>query len=654
LALAVWIAAPLIAQDNGAALAVGFPTDWTHSHLVFTDGGDAQSQLDAQRDPRYGMQWMRRNLPLWRRQLAAAMNGEVNSAAAAGAGIAPGIGRIPLPAPPRKSTPAPSTPALARDWNFSQQTSNWTIRYVYPAKYTFNPIAAASCSDFVIYGLYVAGTSSQANLIGVNNLYVGSSGGCPNPSGSNGGSGTYPTPQVEWAYNVTQSGSPTGLIPASVALSLDGTKVAYIVSPTTVGASAPLQLQVLTLGTKTGTVTAPTAATCSSSVPATLFCLTLSIAAGHGDTYSALYVDYATGNGYVGDSAGSLYKITNVFSSTTAPALAASPWPVAAGTASLSPPVYDGATDTVFVGSSNGNLYGFTGTTGGAITNSPLSLAANDNTHANSDGIEAAPVVDSTNHVLYAFYGNNSAGSAAGVAQVVYYDHTAAAVEFKTSATQGTPGSTSTAVAGTNVATFASTAAGTWPISGGAFSQSYFSGFSTTTSFLYACGSGNPSSTSGVTLQQFNFASNMQLQASGYIVADATTDTPGLASTLCSPLTEFYNTSGTPTDWLFFGTPNGIQPQNVYSFNLTSNSLHGALSLSASDAVGGSGGIIVDGADTSEGSNASSLYFAARDSSNEVCTTSGGNGHTASPANTGIGSASPAICAYKLTQSGLH
>jgi hypothetical protein len=628
--LAAWIAVPLIAQDNGAQ-PVGFPTDWSSNHLIFTASRSVQSQTESQRDPRYGMQWMRGNLPRWREQLASDPWG---------------IGRRPLPAPPRQSTPAPSTPTLARDWNFSQQTTTYVLRYVYPAKYTFNPIAVADCAkDYVIFGLNVPGATGQANLMGVNNLYVGSSGGCSTIA-SNGGSGTAPTPEVEWAYNVTQSGSTTGQIRTSVVLSADGKKVAYVLTPTAVGSSAPLQLQVLTLGAKTGTVTAPTAATCSSSVPATLFCLNLSITANHTNTYSAIYVDYATGNGYVGDDAGSLYQISNVFSSTTAPAITRT---ITAGTASLSPPVYDGATDTVFVGSSNGNLYGFTGATGGAITNSPLSLAASDTTHAASDGIEAAPVVDSTNHVLYAFYGTNAGSTAAQVAQVVYYDHSAGAVEFKTSATAGTPGSTSTAVAGTNLATFATTSAGMWPISDGAFSQSYFSGFDTNTSFLYACGTNSTSSPWGVSLQQFNFDSNMKLLSSGYTVSNVAASTNGAGNTLCSPLTEFYNTSGAATDWLFFSLPNEPPPARVVSYNLTGETLHGALTLSASDNVGSSAGIIVDGADTSI-SNASSLYFASRDATSANCTTSG----TANPANTGIGSASAVICAYKLTQSGLH
>jgi hypothetical protein len=64
----------------------------------------------------------------------------------------------------------------------------------------------------------------------------------------------------------------------------------------------------------------------------------------------------------------------------------------------------------------------------------------------------------------------------------------------------------------------------------------------------------------------------------------------------------------------------------------------------------GASGIIVDGADPT--TNASSLYFTSQDSTGASCTT-GGAGGTASPQNDGIGTVAAAICAYKLTQSGL-
>jgi hypothetical protein len=56
--------------------------------------------------------------------------------------------------------------------------------------------------------------------------------------------------------------------------------------------------------------------------------------------------------------------------------------------------------------------------------------------------------------------------------------------------------------------------------------------------------------------------------------------------------------------------------------------------------------MIVDGADSS--AQASSIYFTTL--SLGTCTTTA----NANPANTGIGSAASALCAYKLTQSALQ
>jgi hypothetical protein len=310
----------------------------------------------------------------------------------------------------------------------------------------------------------------------------------------------------------------------------------------------------------------------------------------------------------------------------------------------LASPVYDGATGTVFVGSYNGKLYGFYtsgGNAGTQITGSPLTLATGDDS---SDGLlEAPPIVDSTNHVLYEFLGSNaittlagctSAGSCAEVAQVAF---------------TGTPtfsSSTTSALttAGTNLAALLTTFGGTFPIPDGAFSQSYYNGFSSSSSFLYLCGaytSGSPT----FSLLQFNFNSSRILQTTVNAVDTRSFSSYSGNHPFCSPFTEFYNTNGTATDWLFFTTVGSSA--DIYSYTITGNTLGGGIAFSHS--VGstlGASAIIVDGADPT--SNASSVY--------------GGSGvgsciavSTASPANNGIGTTgAPAICAYKYTQNGLE
>jgi hypothetical protein len=630
LLLAAWIAGPLIAQDNGAAQPVGFPTDWSHKHLIFTDGGSLQSQLEAQRDPRYGMQWMRRSLPLWRNQLAA-VNGGVNSAAAAGEELA--LGRIPLVPRPRREEPNPD---LKGDWNFDLWTGNiadaGVAPYSYPAKYTFNPIANADCTnDFVIYGLWNDIGSPEADLVGVNNLYVGQTSTsplCGSPSGNNGGSGSAPTPQVKWAFNVGAAGN----IPGSVALNLTGTKVAYVVNG---GTSV---LHVLTLGPGGGTITAPILPSafgaCNTAGPS-LCTVTLGSVANH----SAIFADYTHDAGYVGDNSGHLYKIINLFSAGGAAPAIASGWPITAGSGVLGAPVYDAATDTVFVGSSDGKLYGFNATTHSGISGSPLTLAANSVSDGDTSyGIYSPPIVDATNHVLYAFYGKNSAGAGAEAAQVVF----TSTPTFSGSATAALT------TAGTNKAAFINTVTG-WTIPDGAFSQSYFNSFSSSASFLYSCGSHTSGNPYGVSLQQFRFDSNRILQStvSEVNVLTATGyDSANFPDDLCSPVTEFLNGS---TDRLFVGVP---AVSNIDSVDITSNAAgtSGTLTISSTTPLGTSG-IIVDGADSS--SQASSIYFTALHPGT-TCTTGGASG-AANPRNDGIGTPgdSADICAYKLTQTEL-
>ncbi len=374
---AVFTLAPLVAQDTGTAQLRGFPMDWSHSHLLFTDGGPGQAPLNARQDPRARTQWMRESLPMLRQRLPPPVGEGGNLP---GARPEPGPDLIRRPRPPIHSP----EPALHGDWNFSLQTArdnSGVPTNRYPAKYSFAPGGAANCAtDFVVYGLNVQGSATQANLIGINNLYVGTTGLCGTvPNG--GGSGGVPTPNVRWAYSDTG-----GAITSSITLNLAGTKVAYIAN------SSPATLRVLTLGAGTGAVTAPTDVT-----SATLASVTLS------DTISnsSIFVDYQNDIGWVGDNAGHLYKISGIFNGT--PTLALTLTPDATNCNGLNgvmtAPVYDSGTDAVFVACESGFLYGYTAASGTPVAMAGIRLARP------TPGIVAPAIVDATNHVLYAFYG---------------------------------------------------------------------------------------------------------------------------------------------------------------------------------------------------------------------------------------------------------
>ena len=117
---------------------------------------------------------------------------------------------------------------------------------------------------------------------------------------------------------------------------------------------------------------------------------------------SSIFVDYKNDIGWVSDDAGHLYKITTIFTGT--PTLASTLTPdvtnCSGGNGVMTAPVYDGATDTVFYyACGDGFLCGYTTASGLLSPCGGIQLARP------NPGIIAPPIVDSTNHVLYAFYG---------------------------------------------------------------------------------------------------------------------------------------------------------------------------------------------------------------------------------------------------------
>ncbi len=614
-AAAIFGAVALVAQETGPAQVPGFPTDWSSSHLMFTDGGSVEAQLNARQDPREQMQWTRENLPLLRQRLPQL---------ARDGGNLTGAGREFGPDPGSRPRPPVHLPgrALPSDWNFSLQTAVQTFGFApmrYPAKYTFAPGGAANCAtDFIVYPLNVNGTASQANLIGVNNLYVGTTGLCGTVAGG-GGSGPAPTPHVQWAYSDT-----AGPVTSSIVLNLAGTKVAYIAN------SSPATLRVLTLGASTGTVTAPTNVT-----SATLASVTLSSTVQN----SSIFVDYKNDIGWVSDDAGNLYKITGIFNGTPSLALTLTPDPVKCSgpVGIMTAPVYDSGTDAVFVACENGFLYGYTSASGTPVAMVSLQLARP------SPGIIAPPIVDSTNHVLYAFYGEDVTNGLGQVAQVVY----TATPTFSSAAT------TSLGAAGTNTVPILTASPNLDLVADGAFSHSYFTGFSPLTSFLYTCGSNSTGIPIGISLQQLSFNASRILSGITKVATLSSSASPSSSTFFCSPITHFFN-AGTATDYLFLSVP-PTDAENVVSLDITSNIPGGGVSFSAFATVaGGTAGIIVDGADPAN--QASSIYFTSLRSGVGACTTSVLPlvGTVANPSNTGIGNVATAVCAYKLTQNGLQ
>lgn len=264
-----------------AAAHIGIPQDWSQSHFAFT--GLATVPRDA--DPRV-------------RSAFAQHRGRANAAA---------------------FWAHPSSPHSKRnraaqvDWNVSLGSSAAELpQFGYPAKYSFDVNSMPDCSnDFVVYGLAVAGTPTQGNMVAFNNLYssgVSSTGGGFCDANNNG------QPSTLFSFNVTTQAN--GFVIGSTALSLDGKKIAFVEF-----SSSGTYFHVLTWGTGGGTVTAPLTPdpACVTS------CLVSILLPGGGRTP---YIDYATDSAYVSElGTGRIAKIDNVFDGTPMLATSDPNWP---------------------------------------------------------------------------------------------------------------------------------------------------------------------------------------------------------------------------------------------------------------------------------------------------------------------------------------
>jgi hypothetical protein len=360
------------------------------------------------------------------------------------------------------------------------------------------------------WGSVSAGTNgSQANIVGLNNLYAGS--GSPFCSGY-----TYPTFTFSYAAGV-------GGVSTSPTLSLDGRKVAFVENDATLGAI----LHLLTLGTDAefGSCTnngtsAPTCATAAvipgstSGSNAADYMLPLALAGGLSapthDAYSSPFVVYSTDILYVGDGNGNLFSVSPVFEGGT-PALR-SGFPVAIlGGDSLQSPIVDvGNTGNVYVKDNLlTRLYNVTssGVVEGYITLGSGEVARDD-----------APLVDSTNGLGYAVADCNESPSTAGVV-----------VQFLIAAT-GNPGVLATAP-------LSSSSCEDYPVYNAAPDNNYFTeGISSSTpgsnGELLVAYNNSP----GGRLAQFQFTSGIMNTTAEY------TDSNGLGTDgyFFSPMTEFY------------------------------------------------------------------------------------------------------------------
>jgi len=546
------------AQQPGAK---GIISDWSTRHVLYTDSLNTSAGLQAQKDPRWLASWVQRNASLLRAAApttAAPTSGTVTAAPSA---ILPGTVSGGTPFPVRVS---PSKP----DWSFSLNGGTVAAAQ-FPAKFTIDITQNPDCvSDFLAMGLNIAGAAGQANLVGLNRLYVNSTntGYCAGSS----------TPNTLFAYRITNP------LATSIVLSEDGTKIAFVEN------LSPPKFHVLAWKSGQGTVTAAVAPTLIVGVPpaGSGQYNSLSLAAGTGTSLSSPYIDYDNDVAYVGTDNGKVYRIKNVFcttaaciSSPAAPSLDAT-WstnPVSAGAATnkLTAPVLDYNRYNLFVGGSDGKLYGFNAATGASLG----TITVGDGT---ADGnILDPPMVDGSNGFVYAVSGSAAAG--------------AVLVQAKTDFSSST-----TLKIGT---------AGKIHLHDGAFNDVYYSQLTNGSPkqwFLYLCTVGTTGTTE---FHRVNFNASRVIQTDNYLFQiSATTDE-------CSPFTEILNAG---TDRLF-GSVLGTT-QVVGSVDITSDTAPAGAAASAAE-PGGSSAIVIDNmAAAGTYPQASSIYFATQTKSNNCGT----------------------------------
>jgi hypothetical protein len=401
LALFYWVVLPFAFASDSQR--VGYPWDWSHEHLVFSQTSDPRVSKIIEQDARLGHQRLKR-LPQSQQGITNARgpgslsalleilkargvtsSGRNRSGKLEGQATAPSLLRAfqlgivilvasaiivlsrprrwrpvlltslvsicflaitscsqlpgsssiaqdpgsqnPLGQDPSAQGPSPQeSPAIPGDWSAALGVTNFaainsaTAAPIYPAKYTFDPNAAPSCTtDYVVFATGAAGTntglSRVPSIAAFNELYTSQAGGTP--AGFCGTTG----PSVAWAYlNVTcatSTSASTDPISSSPVLSLDGKKVAWVTSTG--------KVQILTIGTVGTNGSSATNPVCIQNAPsgvatspnnAVLNSVTLANAAHNpvsGVSLSSVFVDYNSDSAYVGDNDGYLHKITPFF-----------------------------------------------------------------------------------------------------------------------------------------------------------------------------------------------------------------------------------------------------------------------------------------------------------------------------------------------------
>ncbi|HEX8815255.1 MAG TPA: hypothetical protein VF753_07130 [Terriglobales bacterium] len=376
----VFSAAKLSSQD--AQPRIGFPVDWSSRHVIYAGVGSVDQRVAAMRDPRFYFNWLRQ---------VQAMNNARRV-------YSRGPGELPIPINRRRK--------FRVDWAMPLGSGGLAVGES-PAKYSFNLDTYSCANDFAVYTLAVTPSATQANIIAFNNLYTGtSSSSCPNSPPQTPPTTNYTQPTVMWSYRAG-----TGASWLSPALSLDGTKIAFVEDPEGAAPSFDVLTWVKGQGTS---ATAPVTPGSGGSALTRLAYTTSGTGAcksSASNSNSSPYIDYGSNTAYIGADNGILYRISNVFSGTPAVEYCIT---VKSG-ALLTSPVYDEVSNQVFV-SDGYSVYAYTPGASSFTAGGSMVVASSSST--NKDPIVLSPVVDTLDGFVYVFSATDSTNKFSVAAQL--------------------------------------------------------------------------------------------------------------------------------------------------------------------------------------------------------------------------------------------
>jgi hypothetical protein len=546
------------AQVNESTPLIGYPEDWTHHRIKFTLQGLQDHPEIASREPRAIHQLYRQ----WRAYQSPLAVMGINSGS--------------------RGAETTAQPAGHPDW--SVPLGGGVVAFgQFPAKYTLDPTAAPSCTDYIVFALNIAAAAGgQANLVAFNNLYSGATGTPMCPGGG---------PTLKFAYATSTQGN--GLNRTSPVLSLDGKKIAFVESHAMQGAGNPAKsyLHILTIGTTGSNGTSVTTAV-SPGVGNNAVNISI-LYANATTTRSSPWIDYHNDIIYVCSDDGRLYKFTGAFKGT--PALVSSGgWPVSVNANSImTGPVFDDTTGAgvMYLADNNGNAYAVENirAVAPAVPGPVHARTVGTGGAAGNAGIFDAPIFDVTGKRIFVSTANGIADNSVQGAMVALLDDTPNSLNISRKINIGA-GATAPGGGGN-------------PIYDGDFDNTYYNS-ATGTGHMLVCGTGP--TTAAPYLYNLPIINGSPQQG-----GTPTSLAGGATNSRCGPVTEYFNPNiNGGTDFQMFGVTSNCGITGAASSGCVISFQNGTTTVKAVES-GGTSGIIIDNDlfTGDPGGQTSSFYF---------------------------------------------